>query len=161
MSDFDLNRSFGFVLHETARMFSKRYDQRAKGLGLTRAQTQLLAYLLYHEGINQARLADLLEIEPISLARLLDRMEQAGWVERRPDPKDRRAWLLYTTDKLKPVFTKMVEIGREVRGEALAGLSQQEREQIMELLLRVRRNLSEKGRDERSEPIRALAGAAE
>src|SRR5882757_3179444 len=100
MNDFDLNRSFGFVLHDTARLISKRYDQRAKGLGLTRAQTQLLAYLLSHEGINQARLADLLEIEPISLARLLDRMEQSGWVERRPDPKDRRAWLLYTTDKL-------------------------------------------------------------
>ena len=161
MSDFDLNRSFGFVLHETARLIGKRYDQRAKGLGLTRAQTQLLAYLLYHEGINQARLADLLEIEPISLARLLDRMEQAGWVERRPDPKDRRAWLLYTTEKLKPVFTKMVEIGKEVRAEALVGLSEEEHEQIMELLLRVRRNLSDKGREERAEPARALAGAAE
>ena len=161
MSEFDLNRSFGFVLHETARLISKRYDQRAKGLGLTRAQTQLLAYLLYHEGINQARLADLLEIEPISLARLLDRMEQSGWVERRPDPKDRRAWLLYTTDKLKPVFTKMVEIGKEVRAEALVGLSEEEHEQIMELLLRVRRNLSDKGREDRAEPVRALAGAAE
>ena len=161
MSDFDLNRSFGFVLHDTARLISKRYDQRAKSLGLTRAQTQLLAYLLYHEGINQARLADLLEIEPISLARLLDRMEQAGWVERRPDPKDRRAWLLYTTAKLKPVFAKMVEIGKEVRTEALAGLSADEREQIMELLLRVRGNLSDKGREERGELARALAGAAE
>ena len=161
MSDFDLNRSFGFVLHDTARLISKRYDQRAKSLGLTRAQTQLLAYLLYHEGINQARLADLLEIEPISLARLLDRMEQAGWVERRPDPKDRRAWLLYTTEKLKPVFTKMVEIGKEVRAEALAGLSEEERDQILGMLLRVRRNLSEKGREERAEPVRALAGAAE
>jgi MarR family transcriptional regulator, transcriptional regulator for hemolysin len=161
MSDFDLNHSFGFVLHDTARLISKRYDQRAKGLGLTRAQTRLLAYLLYHEGINQARLADLLEIEPISLARLLDRMEQAGWVERRPDPKDRRAWLLYTTAKLKPVFTKMVEIGKEVRAEALAGLSADEREQVMELLLRVRGNLSDKGREERNEPVRALAGAAE
>src|SRR5271166_5890619 len=78
MINFDFNRSFGFVLHETARLLSKRFDQRAKCLGLTRAQIQLMAYLVYHEGINQTGLADLLEIEPISLARLIDRMEQAG-----------------------------------------------------------------------------------
>jgi MarR family transcriptional regulator for hemolysin len=162
MTDFDLNRSFGFVLHETARLFGKRFDQRAKALGLTRAQIQLLAYLLYHEGINQARLADMLEMEAISLARLIDRMEQAGWVERRPDPKDRRAWLLFVTEKLKPVFAKMVEIGKEVRAEALAGLSPAESEQAMALLLRVRRNLSDKGREDRySEAAPVLAGAAE
>lgn len=162
MSDFDFNRSFGFVLHETARLLTKRFDQRARGLGMTRAQIQLLAYLIYHEGINQTGLADLLEIEPISLARLIDRMEQAGWVERRPDPSDRRAWLLYVTEKVKPVFTQMIAIGQEVRAEALQGLTPQERDQILELLLRVRRNLSDKGREERSgEPAPTLAGAAE
>ncbi len=157
MSEFDFNHSFGFVLHETARLLSKRYDQRAKSLGLTRAQIQLLAYLVYHEGINQTGLADLIEIEPISLARLIDRMEQAGWVERRPDPRDRRAWLLFITEKAKPVFAEMIEIGREVRAEALAGFSDDEREQVMELLLRVRRNLSDKG----GEDAPPLAGAAE
>jgi MarR family transcriptional regulator, transcriptional regulator for hemolysin len=157
MTEFDFNRSFGFVLHETARLLSKRYDQRAKSLGLTRAQIQLLAYLVYHEGINQTGLADLIEIEPISLARLIDRMEQAGWVERRPDPHDRRAWLLYITEKAKPVFAEMVKIGRAVRDEALTGFSPHESEQVMELLLRVRRNLSDKG----SEDAPPLAGAAE
>jgi MarR family transcriptional regulator, transcriptional regulator for hemolysin len=157
MTDFDFNRSFGFVLHETARLLSKRYDQRAKSLGLTRAQIQVLAYLVYHEGINQTGLADLIEMEPISLARLIDRMEQASWVERRPDPRDRRAWQLFITEKAKPVFTEMIAIGREVREEALAGFTEAEREQVMELLLRVRRNLSEKG----GEAERPLAGAAE
>jgi DNA-binding MarR family transcriptional regulator len=157
MTDYDLNRSFGFVLHETARLLTKRYDQRAKFLGMTRAQIQLLAYLVYHEGINQAGLAELLEIEPISLARLIDRMEQAGWVERRSDPKDRRAWLLYVTEKTKPVFAKMIEVGQDVRAEALQGLTPQERDQILELLLRVRRNLSEKG----TEATRPLVGVAE
>lgn len=157
MTDYDLNRSFGFVLHETARLLGKRYDQRAKFLGMTRAQMQLLAYLVYHEGINQAGLADLLEIEPISLARLIDRMEQAGWVERRPDPKDRRAWLLYVTEKTKPVFAQMIEVGQEVRAEALHGLAPQERDQILELLLRVRRNLSDKG----TEATRPLVDVAE
>lgn len=157
MSDFDLNRSFGFVLYETARLLAKRFDQRAKGLGLSRAQCQLLAYLVYHEGINQTGLADLLEIEPISLARLIDRMEQSGWVERRPDPNDRRAWQLFVTEKLKPVFTEMVEIGQEVRAEALNGFSAAERDQVMALMLRVRSNLSDKS----AEPVRPLAGAAE
>jgi len=156
MINFDFNRSFGFVLHETARLLSKRFDQRAKCLGLTRAQIQLMAYLVYHEGINQTGLADLLEIEPISLARLIDRMEQAGWVERRPDPHDRRAWLLFVTEKAKPVFTKMVEIGQEVRQEALSGLTAEERDRIVELLLRVRRNLSDKG----VEATPSVAGAA-
>jgi MarR family transcriptional regulator, transcriptional regulator for hemolysin len=157
MPEFDFNRSFGFVLHETARMLTKRFDQRAKGLGLSRAQCQLLAYLVYHEGINQSGLAELLEIEPISLARLIDRMEQAGWVERRPDPRDRRAWLLFMTEKAKPLFAKMIDIGTEVRGEALSGFSKAEHDQIMALLLRVRSNLSEKG----SEAARPLAGVAD
>ncbi len=157
MAEFDPNQSFGFVLYETARLLAKRFDQRARALGLTRAQMQILAYLVTNEGINQAGLAELLEIEPISLARLIDRMEQAGWVERRPDPKDRRAWLLFITDKVKPILTKMVEVGQVVRAEALAGLSAAERTQILDMMLRVRRNLSDKGAD----AARSMAGAAE
>jgi MarR family transcriptional regulator for hemolysin len=160
MAEFDFNRSFGFVLYETARLLSKRFDQRSKSLGLSRAQCQVLAYLVYHEGINQAGLAELLEIEPISLARLIDRMAQAGWVERRPDPKDRRAWQLFITDKAKPLFAEMIAIGREVRAEALDGFTSEEADTIMELLVRARRNLSENtaGADAPTDP---LAGAAE
>jgi DNA-binding MarR family transcriptional regulator len=157
-SNFDFNRSFGFVLHETARLLSKRYDQRSKSLGLTRAQCQVLAYLVYHEGINQAGLAELLELEPISLGRLVDRMAQAGWVERRPDPQDRRAWQLFMTEKAKPLFAEMVAIGREVRAEALAGFTPEEGDRIMELLLRARHNLSANTTDSGERP---LAGAAE
>jgi MarR family transcriptional regulator, transcriptional regulator for hemolysin len=157
-SNFDFNRSFGFVLHETARMLSKRFDQRSKSLGLTRAQCQLLAYLVYHEGINQAGLAELLELEPISLGRLIDRMAQAGWVERRPDPRDRRAWQLFITEKAKPLFAEMIGIGRSVRAEALAGFTQEESDKIMDLLLRARRNLSDHTTDDQDTPV---AGAAE
>jgi MarR family transcriptional regulator, transcriptional regulator for hemolysin len=157
-SNFDFNRSFGFVLHETARLLSKRFDQRSKSLGLTRAQCQLLAYLVYHEGINQAGLAELLELEPISLGRLVDRMAQAGWVERRPDPQDRRAWQLFMTEKAKPLFAEMVAIGRKVRAEALAGFTPEEGDRIMELLLLARDHLSA-NTVETGE--RSLAGAAE
>ncbi|MGH6977005.1 MAG: MarR family winged helix-turn-helix transcriptional regulator, partial [Stellaceae bacterium] len=94
---------------------------------------------------NQARLAELMEMEPISLARLVDRMEQAGWIERRADPADRRARCLYMTAKAKPVYERMIAVGLETRGEALAGISQSDRDRIVDLLIQVRRNLSEHG----------------
>ena len=161
MTDFDFNRSLGFVLYETARLLSKRFDQRSKSLGLTRAQCQVLAYLVYHEGINQARLAELLELEPITVARLIDRMAHADWVERRPDPQDRRAWRLFISEKAKPMFAGMIEVGKQVRAEALSGFSAAEGDQLMALLLRARRNLSEKADETPDEPARSLAGAAE
>ena len=144
---YNIERAFGFVLHETARLFSKRFDQKARAIGLTRAQCQVLFRLAVHEGLNQARIAEFLEIEPISLARLIDRMEEAGWVERRPDSNDRRARLLYLTAKAKPVFERMIAVGTETRAEAQAGMSAAEREKLIDLLLRVRGNLSEKNAD--------------
>ncbi|MGH6974763.1 MAG: MarR family winged helix-turn-helix transcriptional regulator, partial [Stellaceae bacterium] len=141
----DFERAFGFVLHEAARLLSKRFDQKARAIGLTRAQCSVLFRLSMQEGVNQARLAELMEMEPISLARLVDRMEQAGWVERRADPADRRARRLYMTAKAKPVYGRMIAVGLETRGEALAGISQSDRDRIVDLLIQVRRNLSERG----------------
>ncbi|HXP31954.1 MAG TPA: MarR family transcriptional regulator [Stellaceae bacterium] len=145
MIDYDFEQSFGYVLHDTARLLGKRFDQRARAFGLTRAQCQVLVQLVKHEGINQAGLAELLELEPISLARLIDRMEQAGWVQRRADPTDRRARLLYITAKAKPIFERIVELGRAIRLDALSCLSAAERQELLDLMVRVRRNLSEKG----------------
>lgn len=141
----DFERAFGFVLHEAARLLSKRFDQKARAIGLTRAQCSVLFRLSMQEGMNQARLAELMEMEPISLARLVDRMEQAGWIERRADPADRRARRLYMTAKAKPVYERMIAVGLETRGEALAGISQADRDRIVDLLIQVRRNLSERG----------------
>ena len=84
-------KSFGFLLYDAARLLRRDFERRAKQLGLTRAQWSVLAHLARNEGTNQAAAADVLEIEPITLVRLLDRLEAAGWVERRPDPNDRRA----------------------------------------------------------------------
>src|SRR5258708_25213691 len=86
MTQPSLDRSFGVLLHDIARLLRKRYEQRARPLGLTRAQWQVLAHLQRHEGINQSGLAELLEIEPITIARLVDRMEEAGLVAPRPGP---------------------------------------------------------------------------
>ena len=142
MRSSDPNLSFGFVLHEAARLLRKRFDQRARGLGLTRAQYQALAYIARNEGIHQNGLADILEIEPISVGRLIDRMEQTGWVERRPHPSDRRVRLLFLTEKAKAVFARMRALGDAIREEALAGIAPPDADRLLELLLQVRRNLS-------------------
>src|SRR5712672_4409207 len=86
-----------FLLHDVARLLRKRFEQNARGSGLTRSQWQVLTYLARNEGISQSGLADLLEIEPITLGRIVDKLQTRGLIERRPDPSDRRAWLLHLT----------------------------------------------------------------
>lgn len=153
MTQASLDRSFGFLLHDIARLMRKRYEQRARPLGLTRAQWQVLAHLQRHEGINQSGLAELLEIEPITIARLLDRMEEAGLVERRADPADRRARRLFLTERAWPMLERGRALGDQVRAEAFTGLTAAEREQLIDMLLRVRGNLSEKRGDDAGQPI--------
>src|SRR5205809_2699502 len=120
----DLDHSFGFLVHDVARLFGRRFNQRALlFLGLTRAQCKVLGYLARNEGINQAGLADLLEIRPMTLVRQIDRMEEAGWIERRPDPADRRARRLYLTAKARPVLGRIWNVANETRDEALTRLS--------------------------------------
>lgn len=138
-------RRFGFLLHDIARLVRKRFDARVRGFGLTRAQWQVLAVLRRQEGVNQAGLADALDLEPITVGRLIDRMEEAGWVERRPDAADRRAHRLYITERARPMMVQLETIGDGVIDEAFSGLSQAERDGLLDLLVRIRGNLSERG----------------
>ena len=133
----DLERSFGFLVNDVARLFGRRFDHNGRRLGLTRAQCRTLGYLARNEGINQAGLADLLEIRPMTLVRQIDRMEDAGWIERQPDPTDRRARRLYLTAKARPVLGRIWAVANETRDEALAKLSPQEAETLIDLLHRV------------------------
>jgi MarR family transcriptional regulator, transcriptional regulator for hemolysin len=134
-------RNFGFLLHDVARLMRKRFEQNARGLGLTRAQCSVLAHLSRHEGIQQGGLADILEIEPITLTRLLDRLEEAGLVERRAHPKDRRIRLLHLTDKAHPLIGEIFSIGAATRGEALEGVAEAERERLFAILSSMKANL--------------------
>ncbi len=84
-------RSFGFLLYDSARLLRRDFDRRARAIGLTRAQWSVLSHLVRYGGVNQAALADLMEIQPITLVRLLDRLEEAGWIVRQADPNDRRS----------------------------------------------------------------------
>lgn len=141
---YDPDRSFGFLLHDCARLVRRDFERRARAIGLTRAQWAAIAHLRRNEGCNQSTLADLLEVEPITLARLLDRMEASGWVTRRPDPRDRRARLVFLTDKAKPLIDQLADFSSETRLAALAGMSAAEQEGVIDMLIRVRANLSER-----------------
>ena len=135
--------NISFVLHDVARLLRKRFEQRSRAFGLTRAQWQVLAYLSLREGIHQNKLADLLEIMPITLARLLDKMQASGFIERRPDPADRRAWLIYLTPKAHPLIEVMRSNGQKTREEAFTGLSADAQQQLLQTLCLIKSNLLE------------------
>ena len=143
-----LNRNIMLLLYDAARLIRKDFDRRAKLVGLTtRAQYAVLAHLAYNEGINQNALADILDIEPITLARQLDRLEEAGMVERRPDPNDRRARTLYLTDGAWPMLDQIRLLGEQTREKAMKNLDADAQEKLIDLLIHIRNNLSDKPAD--------------
>jgi len=157
----NLDRSFGFLLHDIARLLRKRYEQRARPFGLTRAQWQILAHLQRHEGINQSGLAEIIEIEPVTVGRLVDRMEEAGWVERRADPGDRRAHRLFLTERARPMLERCRTLAEELRGEAFSGLNDGERETLTALLVHIRSNLSDRSGERKTAMTPAAAALLE
>lgn len=141
MQHDDLDRSFGFLVTDVTRLLRKVFDGRVKSLGMTRSQWSVLAYLYRSDGITQSALADLLEIAKPSMARLLDRLEAAGWVQRRPDSKDRRAKRVFLTDKARTMLVTMREIGLQTREDALANISREDRERLVDMLIAIKTNL--------------------
>lgn len=125
--------NISFVLHDVARLLRKRFEQRSRASGLTRAQWQVLAYLCLHE--------DLIEITPIPLARLLDKMEARGFIERRANPADRRAWLLYLKPQAYPLIEIMRSNGQKTRDEAFVGLSVDAQLHLLQTLSPIKSNL--------------------
>lgn len=112
----------GLLLHDGSRQLRRCFEQRAASYGLSSAQWRLLVHVLREGGVTQARLADRLEIEPISVSRLVDRMEQAGWVERQADPNDRRIKIIVATETTHKLKAEVKAIAHSVYAEALSGL---------------------------------------
>ena len=135
-------RSFGFLLKDVTRLYVRRFEQRAAALGLTLPQCRALVYLAMHEGISQVRLAELTDIEPMTLVRILDRMEADGWLERRLDSADRRARRLHLQVKAKPLVDSIWELVELTRTEAFAGIPQQQSRVLIDLLAKVRDNIA-------------------
>jgi MarR family transcriptional regulator for hemolysin len=113
---------FGFLLSDVARLLKTYSNRRAEEFGMTRAQWAALARLERNEGMIQSELATTLDIEPITVARIIDKLAEQKLVERKPDPKDRRAWRLYLTASARPVLDRLHEVGEEIMTNALAGL---------------------------------------
>jgi DNA-binding MarR family transcriptional regulator len=139
----DRLRNFGFLLHDIVRLYKRHFERHARELDVSMAECKVLAHLSRNEGISQARLAELTETEPMTLVRVLDRMQQQQWVERRPDPADRRAHRLYLLEASRPVVARMWKLAERARNEALAAIDGSDREQLLNLLERVHARLLE------------------
>lgn len=134
--------SLGFLISDVSRLLRKRFDERARLIGVTRQQWRTLSVLKRHEGSNQGMLAELLEVEPITLGRMIDRLEEAGWVERRRDPGDRRVWRIHLTDAAQPILLQLKSIADSLFVDAAEGISADDQARLHALLEQLRDNLN-------------------
>jgi len=130
---------------ETAHVLRRAFDRRAARLGVTRAQWRVLVKLNRNPDLRQVELADMLDIEPITLCRIVDRLEEGGLVERRRDPADRRAWRLALTAKSRPLVEKLGALADELSAEAFGGLEKGDLETLRRALAQVRTNVASGG----------------
>lgn len=137
----NLERNFGFILHDVARLLRTTYDRRVRELGLTRSQWWVLTHLFRKDGITQSELAEMLELEKPSLGRLLERLEAKGWVRREMDARDRRAKRVFLTSAAETPMRVMRKIAAGVREDALSGLSTADRDRFVDALLTIKSNL--------------------
>ena len=140
--------NIAFLINDVARHLRRRFDQRARTIGVTRPQWRVLLTLSRNEGLNQTALAERLEVEPITLCRMIDRLVEAGLVERRADPGDRRAWRIHLTPSSRPLLGKLSALGDDVVVDAMAGLTVLEQEALRRALERVQSKLAALPRQE-------------
>ena len=136
-----MDPQLAWEIGETASALRRFYDRRARHLGVTRAQWRVMAVLARQPGSKQIELAERLDMEPITLSRIIDKLEQAGHVRRLPDPADRRAWRLELTEQACPLHAQLMELAGEVSLDAFAGFEAGEIDQARSLLARIRANL--------------------
>jgi DNA-binding MarR family transcriptional regulator len=135
-------RTFGFLLRDTNRRYTQRFEQRAAVLGLTLPQSKVLIYLASREGISQVQLAELTDLEPMTLVRSLDFLESQGWLERCNDPADRRARRLYLKDPGKSLVAEIWNLVELTHREAFAGIPRKDVDFLIDVLEKVRSNVA-------------------
>ena len=161
MDRSDLDRNFGFLIHDVARLMKTAFDRRGRELGLTRSQWYVLTVIYAHEGAPQAELADIMDMERPTLGKLLDRLEEKEWVERRPDPDDRRVKRVFLTDKVQSLMRALRGIAADVRADAIAGIDEAERDRLIETLISMKSNLLAIDDDEARTGTNAALAAAD
>lgn len=137
-----MTEHIGFLLSDISRLMRKRFDLAARSIGVTGPQWRLLFVLEREPGQNQGQIAERMEVEPITTCRMIDRLEQAGLVERRRDPADRRAWQIFNTPAATPLLDRLRLVGDELSTQSLTGLSAKDADRLRDLLARVRANVA-------------------
>lgn len=135
-------KELAWEMSETSRMMRRFYDRRAAALGVTTAQWRVMAWLGRQPGMKQVELAECLDVEPITACRIVDRLEDAGLVERQRDPDDRRAWRLVLTPKAEPILARLRALAEEMSGDAFAGFGPDEMEALRAKMARIRENVT-------------------
>jgi MarR family transcriptional regulator for hemolysin len=137
----DPERNVGYLINDVGRLLRRNFNRRVQSLGLTQTQWRAIVHLSRNPGMTHVALADVLEIQPITLTRLIDRMEAAGWVKRRSHPLDRRAMQLHLTAKCEPVLEEMQARAAETIGDALIGIDAAAEKRLRASLQRMKQNL--------------------
>jgi DNA-binding MarR family transcriptional regulator len=132
-----IQEEIGALIADLARKHRTRFDQRAKALGLTRPQWRILNNVLHVEGASQSFLVQKLEVEHITVSRLLDNLAKMGWIERRVDPNDKRARLIYATEKAKPLLKQIEKVRAKVEEELFGSLTEPDLKKLRSLLHKI------------------------
>ncbi|MCO5099401.1 MAG: MarR family winged helix-turn-helix transcriptional regulator [Burkholderiaceae bacterium] len=130
-----------FLLADVSRLLRREIAQRLEGSELTFVQARVLVHLARDPGLRQVELAAWLEVQPITLARVIDQLERRGLVQRRPDPDDRRAWRVFVTSRARRPLASILRIGTSVRAQALTGVAPARVEALLHALAQMRQNL--------------------
>jgi len=141
MERSDLHRNFGFLIHDVARLMRVAFDRRGRELGLTRSQWWVLTALYAQEGVTQSELAAFMDLEKATLGRLLDRLEEKEWIERRADRLDRRIKRVYMTDRVQGLMRSLRAIAADIRTDASKGIERDRYEVFVDTLLQIKANL--------------------
>ena len=137
-------RNFGFLVHDVSRLIKRRFDRKARqtGLSITRRQAAVLLYIARNEGVSQTEVATWLDLEPIALVRMLDKLHDEGLVERRAHPTDRRVRTLWLTPAARHVITQIIAINTVIREETFAGMAPDARDTVIDILGGIKENLA-------------------
>jgi DNA-binding MarR family transcriptional regulator len=151
MSETSNYTSIGYLIADLSRLYGRVFDRRAAHLGLTRVQWRALKRIHQAEGITQTELADLMDMEPIAVGRVLDRLQKAGFIERHSDPNDRRVWRLHLSPQSAQIMEAIEQVSVGVRQDSVAGVDPGELATALKVLTHIRETLSLLDRASRGE----------
>lgn len=137
-----LDIKLGYLIHDVSRLRRKAFDEIVKPLGVTRAQWWIIAHLARHDGMVQTQLAQMLDVGKASLGALLDRLEATEFIERRPEPTDRRAKRVFLTKNSQQLLEKLVAAEAAFNATILANLTDKDRSELVRLLSTIKEALS-------------------